>query len=140
MSTISAKWGATAPYIHSALRIAAAFMFMQAGTVKLFAFPVGMPPSGGTAELFSLIGLAGVLEVFGGALLLLGAFTRPVAFILSGEMAVAYFMAHFPVSFWTTLNGGQAAALYSFIWLYMSAAGAGPWSIDALMRRRDKGV
>jgi len=114
-------------------------MFIQAGTMKLFAFPVGMPPDGGTVALFSLIGLAGALEVFGGALILLGAFTRPVAFILSGEMAVAYFMAHFPISFWTVLNGGQPAVLYCFIWLYMSAAGAGPWSIDGLMRRRPQG-
>ena len=135
--SITARWGASAPYIHSIMRMVAAFMFIQAGTMKLFAFPVGMPPSGGTVELFSLIGLAGALEVFGGALMLIGAFTRPVAFILSGEMAVAYFMAHFPVSFWTVLNGGQPAVLYCFIWLYISATGAGPWSIDALMRRKN---
>lgn len=136
MTIITAKWGACAPYLQSILRIAAALMFIQAGTMKIFAFPVGMPPDGGTVAIFSLMGLAGVLETFGGAAMLLGFFTRPVAFVLAGEMAMAYFMAHFPVSFWTILNGGQPAVLYCFIWLYMSAAGAGPWSIDAIMRRR----
>jgi putative oxidoreductase len=76
-------------------------------------------------------GLGGFLEAFGGGLLLLGLFTRPVAFILSGEMAVAYFQFHFPQSFWPTINGGVPAALFCFVWLYFSAAGAGPWSLDA---------
>jgi putative oxidoreductase len=108
----------------------AAFMFMLAGTSKLFAFPVGMP-KGGTAHLMSQVGVGGILEAFGGLLLLLGLFTRPVAFLLAGEMAVAYFQFHFPKSFWPTVNGGVAAALYCFIWLYISAAGPGPWSLDA---------
>jgi putative oxidoreductase len=125
------KWSAWGPYLQSVLRIAAALMFIQAGTVTLFAFPVGMPPNGGTAQLMSQIGIGGVLEVFGGALLLLGLFTRPVAFLLSGEMAVAYFQFHFPGGFWPVVNQGVSAALYCFVWLYFSAAGAGPWSIDA---------
>ena len=77
------------------------------------------------------IWIGGVLEVFGGGLILLGLFTRPVAFILSGEMAVAYFQFHFPNGFWPVVNGGVDAALYCFVWLYFSAAGAGPWSLDA---------
>jgi putative oxidoreductase len=108
-------------------------MFMQAGTMKLFAFPVGVPPNGGTVPLFTQIGLAGILETFGGALLLLGLLTRPVAFILSGEMAWAYFQAHASHSIWPIVNGGQPAVLYCFLWLYFSAAGAGPLSIDALI-------
>jgi len=128
---LMAKWSAWAPQLQSVLRIVAAFMFMQAGTMKLFAFPVGMPPDGGTAQLMSQIGIGGALEVFGGALLLLGFFTRPVAFILAGEMAVAYFQFHAPQGFWPIVNGGVSAALYCFVWLYFSAAGPGPWSLDA---------
>jgi putative oxidoreductase len=111
-------------------------MFMLAGAMKLFAFPTGMPPHGETAKLLSQIWVGGMLEVFGGGLLLLGLFTRPVAFLLAGEMAVAYFQFHQPKSFWPTQNGGVAAALYCFVFLYLSAAGAGPWSLDALRRRR----
>ena len=131
------KWRAWAPYFRSVLRIVAGFMFMQSGTIKLFAFPAGMPPDGGTVALFSLMGLAGVLEAFGGLLMILGLFTRPVAFILAGQMAVAYFMVHMPQNFWAVLNGGQPAALYSLIWLYFSAAGAGAWSLDAMCARRN---
>jgi putative oxidoreductase len=94
-----------------------------------------MPPDGGTARLLSQIGIGGVLETFGGFLLLLGLFTRPVAFILAGEMAVAYFQFHFPQGFWPTMNGGVSAALYCFVWLYFAAAGAGPWSLDAKLRK-----
>jgi putative oxidoreductase len=104
--------------------------------MKLFAFPIGMPPDNGTAQIFTQIGIGGILEVVGGALLLLGLFTRPAAFILSGEMAVAYFQYHFPQSFWTVINNGIPAALYCFVWLYFSAAGAGPWSLDALREKR----
>jgi putative oxidoreductase len=111
-------------------------MFMQAGTMKLFSFPIGMPPGAGPLKLFSQIGIAGILETFGGALVLLGLFTRPVAFVLSGEMAVAYFQAHFSYSFWTIVNGGQAAVFYCFAWLYFSAAGPGPWSLDALAQKK----
>lgn len=130
-----AKWLAWGPRLQSVLRIVAAFMFMLAGTSKLFAFPAGVPPDGGTVTLISQIGLGAILETFGGALLLLGLFTRPVAFILAGEMAVAYFQFHFPQSFWPTINGGAEAVLYCFVWLYFSAAGAGPWSFDALRRK-----
>ena len=134
MKSITAQWSKWSPNVRSVLRIVAAFMFIQAGTMKLFAFPPVMP-GGGTVPLISEMGLAGILEAFGGALLLLGFLTRPVAFLLSGEMAVAYFQAHFPQGFWTVLNGGQPAVLYCFIWLYLSAAGPGPWSFDALLHR-----
>ncbi len=126
-----AKWPTWAPRMRSVLRMVAAFMFILAGSTKLFAFPAGIPPNGGTVPLMSQLGLGAVLEVFGGALLFLGLFTRPVAFLLAGEMAVAYFQFHFPQSFWPTVNNGVPAALYSFVWLYFSAAGAGPWSLDA---------
>jgi len=134
-SRIGAKWAALAPRVQSVLRIVAAVMFMSVGAIKLFAFPVGIPPAGNAVPLVSLLGLAGVLEVFGGGLLLLGLFTRPIAFLLAGEMAVAYFMGHFPSGFWPALNGGQPAILYCFIWLYFSAAGAGPWSVDAKRKK-----
>jgi putative oxidoreductase len=87
--------------------------------------------AGGTAAFPSEIWVGGALEVLGGALLAVGLFTRPVAFLLSGEMAVAYFQFHAPNGFWPVLNGGMAAVLYCFVWLYFSAAGAGPWSLDA---------
>ena len=108
---------------------------MEIGTRKLFGFPPGMPPNGGSVKLLSEIGFAGVLEVFGGALLLLGLFTKPVAFLLAGEMAVAYFQVHAPRGLLPIVNGGGDAILYCFIWLYFSASGAGPWSIDELWRR-----
>jgi putative oxidoreductase len=126
-----ARWSTWGPELRSVLRIVAAFIFITPGTMKLFAFPVGVPPDGGTVPLISQMGLGALLEVFGGGLLLLGLFTRPVAFLLAGEMAVAYFQFHFPQGFWPTLNGGIPAALYCFVWLYFSAAGAGPWSLDA---------
>ncbi len=130
------RWRAAAPRLLSVSRIVAAFLFMQPGTAKLFAFPVSFFPGGGTARLWSLFGLAGVLEALGGFLLLIGLFTRPVAFVLSGEMAVAYFMGHAPHSFWTVVNQGMPAVLFCFLWLYLSAAGPGPWSVDALLARR----
>ena len=126
-----------APYLLSVLRIVTAFLFMQVGTAKLFAFPGAIMPGGGTAPLASLPGVAGILEAVGGVLLLVGLFTRPVAFVLAGEMAVAYFIAHAPQGFWPVLNQGAPAALYSFLFLYFSAAGAGPWSLDALRRPAD---
>ena len=132
---LAAKWSNWGPYLLSVLRIAAAFMFIPSGTMKLFAWPIGVPPDGGTVPLVSQMGLGGALETVGGALLLLGLFTRPIAFLLSGEMAVAYFQFHFPTDFWPVANGGAAAALYCFLWLYFSAAGAGPWSLDARRRK-----
>ena len=131
ITSIKNKWSAMGPYFHSLLRIVSAFMFILAGASKLFAFPVGMPPNGDTAYLLTQIGIGGILEVFGGALILFGLFTRPVAFILAGEMAVAYFQFHAPQGLWPTVNGGVAAVLYCFVWLYFSAAGAGMWSLDA---------
>jgi putative oxidoreductase len=130
------KWSTWASRLQSLLRIVAAFLFILAGAVKLFAFPIGMPPNGGAAHPISQIWIGGVLEVFGGGLLLLGLFTRPVAFLLAGEMAVAYFQFHAPKGFWPTVNGGTSAALFCFVWLYFSAAGAGPWSIDAWLGAR----
>jgi putative oxidoreductase len=129
--SLVARWSACGPQLQSVLRIVAALMFILAGTVILFAFPAGMPPNGGTAAPMSQIWIGGVLELFGGALLLLGLFTRPAALLLSGEMAVAYFQFHFPQGFWPNLNGGVAPVLYCFVWLYFSAAGAGPWSLDS---------
>jgi putative oxidoreductase len=134
-SNHATQWSEQGPRLLSVLRIMAAFMFVLAGTMKLFAFPAGVPPNGGTVPLMSEMGLGGALEAFGGALLLLGLFTRPVAFLLSGEMAVAYFQYSFPQSFWPVLNNGVSSALYCFVWLYFSAAGAGPWSLDAMRAR-----
>src|SRR6266496_1493048 len=102
--SVVTKWRSWAPYLLSMLRIIAAFLFMQFGTAKLFAFPAAIMPGGGTAPLASLAGIASVLETFGGACLLLGLFTRPVAFILSGEMAVASFSGHAPQGFWPEIG------------------------------------
>lgn len=130
------RWKTSAPYFQTALRIISALIFITAGTSKLFAFPVGMPPDGSTAEFMTQVWIGGFLEVFGGALVLVGFYTRPAAFILSGEMAVAYFQFHAQQGFWPTMNGGIPAILYCFIFLYFSAAGAGPWSIDSLIQKR----
>jgi putative oxidoreductase len=105
-----------------------ALLFMQHGIIKLFGFPPGAPP--GQVPLASLFGVGGVMELAGGALLVLGLFTRPVAFLLSGEMAVAYFLFHAPHDFLPSLNHGEGAILYCFIFLYLSAAGGGVWSVD----------
>jgi len=123
-----------APYLLSVLRMVASLLFITHGTQKLFAWPPR--GAGGPVELFSQIGLAGVLETGGGLLMLLGLFTWPVAFVLAGEMAVAYFQAHLPRGTWPLLNGGEPAVLYCFIWLYFAAAGAGPLSLDAALRRK----
>jgi putative oxidoreductase len=121
------------PRVLSILRIVAALIFFEHGTAKL----LGFPPSSHSPELFSLPWIAGGLELVGGALLIVGLFTRPVAFILSGEMAVAYWMAHAPQSPYPVSNGGDAAILYCFVFLYLAFAGGGPWSFDALLRRKD---
>ena len=130
-SGIGSRWRSWAPRLLSILRIIAAFLFMQFGTAKWFAFPAAVMPGGGTAAAGSLAWFAAVLEVVGGGLLLLGLFTRPVAFILAGEMAVAYFIGHAPQGFWPVLNQGHPAILFCFVYLYLSAAGPGPWSLDA---------
>jgi len=130
-------WTSRAPQLHALLRIVTGFLFLLAGTSKLFAFPAGMPPDNATAGPFTQVWIGGVLEAVGGALVLIGLWTRPVAFVLAGEMAVAYFQFHAPRSFWPTINGGVAAALDCFIFLWLSAAGAGPWSVDAMRKRGD---
>jgi putative oxidoreductase len=127
---LPASW---APYLHSVLRIVAAALFLTHGTQKLFGVPASQPQP--PVEWFSLMGLAGVLETVGGLLLLVGLFTGPVALLLALEMAGAYLMAHAPRGAWPLLNGGELAVLYGLAWLYFSAAGPGPWSLDALRRQ-----
>jgi putative oxidoreductase len=121
-----------APFLQSALRMAAAAVFIPHGLQKL----LGMFGSPGTAPMLSQMWVAGVLELFGGTLMLLGLFSRPVAFVLSGEMAAAYFQAHAPRGQWPIQNGGELAVLFCFIWLFFAAAGPGPWSLDAIVRKR----
>ena len=129
-SLIPRRW---APYVLGLLRIVVAFLFIAHGTQKLFGVPVDEPRD--PVALGSLMGVAGMLETFGGLLLLLGLFTRPVAFLLAGEMAVAYFKSHAPRGFWPALNGGEPAVLFCFVFLYLAAAGGGAWSLDRLRRR-----
>jgi putative oxidoreductase len=129
MTTNLTSW---APRMLSVLRIMTGLLFLEHGTQKLLGFP---PSDHSAPALLSLIGVQGVLELIGGFLILIGLFTRPVAFILAGDMAVAYFMAHAPKSFFPTLNGGQLAILFCFVFLYFVFAGAGPWSADAQLPR-----
>lgn len=130
MTSLASFCAGQAPRLLSITRIVAAFLFMQHGSQKLFGFPA--ETSKDPVALFSLMGLAGTLEFFGGLLILLGLFTRPTAFLLSGQMAAAYFMVHAPKGFWPILNGGELAAFYCFVFLYLAAAGGGPWSLDRL--------
>lgn len=118
-----------APRALSVLRIVAGLLFMEHGLGKLFGFPVWPTPHGGPPFL-SELWFAGVLELLGGLLVALGLFTRPAAFVLSGEMAIGYWTAHAPKSFFPLVNGGDAAVLYCFVFLYLAAAGAGAWSVD----------
>ncbi|MDB5679571.1 DoxX family protein [Sphingomonas bacterium] len=120
---IPATWS---PQLLSLLRIVAGLAFMAHGISKFF----GIPPF--PMPLNGLLTVAGALELVGGALILIGLFTRPVAFVLSGQMAVAYFMFHAPKGFFPSANMGEAAMLFCFIFLYLAAAGAGPWSVDAM--------
>ena len=136
ISSLGTRWHSLSPYLLSVLRIVTAFLFMLFGTAKWFAFPASIMPDGSTASLMSLVGVAAVLETVGGLLLLIGLFSRPVAFLLSGQMAFAYFIGHAPQGFWPVLNQGTPAILFSFIWLYLSAAGPGPWSLDAMRGNR----
>jgi putative oxidoreductase len=118
------------------LRIVTGWLFFQTGALKLFGWYGGMPP-GQTLQVGSQIWIGSVLEVVGGLLILVGLFTRPTAFILSGEMAVAYWQFHFvPSAFWPVQNQGQPAVLFCFIFLYMAARGGGDWSLDALLSRK----
>lgn len=134
-ASVAARWHASAPELRSVLRIMASALFLLFGSLKLFAWPAAVMPDGGTAPLASMAGAAGILEFSGGALLLVGLWTRVTALILSGQMAVAYFYGHAGNGVWPVLNGGAEAILYCFLWLYISAAGPGPWSIDARSRR-----
>jgi putative oxidoreductase len=118
----------------SVFRIVAGLVFVSEGTTKLFNYP----PSEHVFPLMSLLGLAGILEFFGGLAIALGLLTKPVAFILAGEMAVAYFQVHFPKSVFPTVNGGMPALLYCFFYLYLMFAGAGEWSIDAIISAKAK--
>ena len=121
------------PQALALLRIFTSLSFISHGTQKLLAFPV--PPGSGMPAAFTLSWTAGVLELIGGALVLVGFLTRPTAFVLSGLMAVAYWMAHAPRSFYPLLNGGEAAMLFCFIFLYIVAAGPGAWSVDGARGR-----
>lgn len=121
------------PRVLSLVRIISAFLFMAHGTQKMFGFPAEQRYP---FDLFSLSGAAGVLEVVGGFLLLIGLFTRPVAFILSGQMAVAYFLVHAPQGFWPLNNGGELATMFSFVFLYFVFAGPGCWSVDSLCKNK----
>jgi putative oxidoreductase len=124
------SWEKWAPSVLSIVRIVAALLFIEHGLQKFIGFPAAGPP------MSALLWVQAAIEVVGGVLLLVGAWTRPVAFILSGDMAVAYFMAHFPKSIYPAVNGGDAAVLYCFVFLYLACAGGGPWSADETMLRR----
>jgi len=128
MSTMDITCAQWSPRLLSVLRMVTALLFIQHGSMKLLGFPPSEAFTG--VKLFSLIGFAGVLELFGGLLILLGLFTRPAAFILSGEMAFAYFMAHASHGIYPALNHGELAVLYCFVFLYLSVAGGGVWGID----------
>jgi putative oxidoreductase len=126
---------AWSPRILSLLRVVAALLFMEHGLMKLIHFPMAQP--GVPMPLPPLLLAAAWIEVVGGALIALGLFTRAVAFICSGEMAVAYFLFHAPKSFWPGINGGDGAILFCFLFLYLAAAGGGEWSLDRAVRKRD---
>ncbi|MCK0197975.1 DoxX family protein [Ancylobacter sp. 6x-1] len=128
-TTTLAAW---APRILSVLRIAAGLLLLQHGCTKILGFPTTQMTG---VSLSSMPGLAGIIELVGGILLVLGLFTRPAAFLVSGMTAVAYFMVHAPQSFFPIINGGELAALYCFVFFYIFFAGPGPWSVDAAMRR-----
>lgn len=116
-------------------RIVAGLMFISAGTMKIFEFPANPVPGMPEIELWSQIGIGGLMEIVGGTLIVLGLLTRPAAFILAGEMAVAYFQFHQPQAFWPTSNGGVPAVLYCFFFLYLIFSGAGDWSLDGVIHR-----
>jgi putative oxidoreductase len=135
IASLAAIWS---PRLLSVLRVIAGLMLLQYGMAKLLGFPA--MPSFAHVELLSLIGASGTLELVGGSLLTLGLFGRPVAFVLSGEMAFAYFITHFPHGFIPLLNNGTLPVLFCFVFLYLSAAGPGPWSLDAVLRKRAVGA
>ena len=121
------------PYALALLRIVSGLIFMAHGTQKLLSFPAGERAG---VELLSLSGIAGAIELVGGFLIVIGLFTRIAAFICSGQMAVAYWIAHAPQNFFPVNNGGDAAILYCFVFLFLVFAGAGAWSVDSAQRRR----
>ena len=134
MANHNSFYSTWAPKVLSILRVIAGFLILQHGLQKIFGFPAGPQPQP-TPPLLSMMGIVGILELVGGILLIIGLFTRPAAFILSGLLAVAYFMAHAPAGFWPVLNKGELAALYSFVFLYLAVAGGGEWSLDRMLRR-----
>jgi putative oxidoreductase len=129
------KLAAWRPQLLSILRIMSGLLIMQHGTIKWLSFPAGHQ-AGGTGSLSTMSGVAGLFELICGALVVIGLFTRPAAFLLSGMCAVAYFYAHSVRGFYPMLNGGELAALYAFVFLYLTAAGPGPWSVDAAVRNK----
>jgi putative oxidoreductase len=133
---MNATLEAWSPRMLAVLRIITALLFMEHGLMKLFGFPAPMPGSGGSLPPLFLV--AACLETIGPPLLVLGLFTRPVAFLLSGEMAVAYFMAHAPHSFWPVLNGGEPPILYCFIFLFLVFTGPGAFSLDGVIGKRSR--
>lgn len=135
MSTLDNFTSAWSPRVLSILRIIIGFLYICHGMQKLFGFPLlpGAPVV--PYELLTLRGASGILEGFGGGLILLGLFTRPVAFLLSGHMAFAYFIGHAPANFWPILNRGELAIMFCFVFLYLSTAGGGPWSLDRVLGR-----
>lgn len=134
-TSLISGWQSRSHVLLGLLRIIAAFLFIQFGTAKLFAFPGPMIPGGGAVDPMSQMGVAGLLELIGGILLLLGLFTRPVAFVLSGEMAFAYFIGHASQGFWPVMNQGTPAILFCFLFLYFSAAGPGAFSLSNAIQR-----
>ncbi len=130
------RLNALRPYVRSVLRIVVAATFSLHGMQKMLGLFGGLGGTGATAAFPSLFWFVGCLELGGGLLLLLGLFTSPVAFLLSGEMAVAYFKVHFPRGFFPITNGGELAVVYCFLFLYLCVAGPGPLSLDALLRRK----
>ena len=131
LNSFLSRWS---PRILSVMRIVVAFLFMQHGAQKLFGFLA--PPDAATPPLLSLMGVAGMLEFFGGLLVMLGLFTRPASFILSGQMAVAYFMVHAPKGLWPLQNKGDLAIIWTFVFLYLAVAGGGEWSLDRFWKRK----
>lgn len=140
MSVFTAARADLTSRVLSVLRIVAALLYIEHGTQKLFNYPPMANGHAMTIALGSMLGAAGILETFGGLAMLVGLFTRPVAFILCGEMAVAYFTQHFPRSFFPIRSGGEDAVLFCFVWLFFIFAGAGAWSVDAAIARAQGGA
>jgi putative oxidoreductase len=131
MTSLYANLEKRRPYILSVLRIVVALLFLEHGLQKYFGFPSAGP------QMTPLVYVQGAIEIVGGILLLVGAYTRVVAFILAGDMAAAFFIAHFPRSFFPAINGGDAAVLFCFVFLYLVFAGGGPWSFDHVALKQD---